>query len=300
MKIITALAFLTIGAFADDRLIRLAIGEQGPDGYWRQGDSTDNSGYLQMKTHFGEWKTVNYEGFGAEELAVACHQLGYARTGSHTMSDASLAPGVFKQDEFVDNVSCNPGAERLQDCSYDFNGSSGRYSIEITCDGTANKIDGACTDDCAYAFGRCVNMKPEDSYNECVKSLNDGDDYQMNLAGCVKGCTLIDEMTKWSENQPCLTLAIIGNNSTESAKKTCVFPFIYQAGNTASMLPGRRCQAASPTRGWCYTNQASTEWGYCDSNCFIEGYADNSFIVPSGSSEYLILLALTICFIVLF
>jgi len=115
-------------------LIRLTEGVQGVDKFYQVQPTNDGHGFLQMKMGFNkEWYTVNAEGFGKEELAVACHQLGFARTGAHTMKAVILAPGLYSQDKFINNVRCDVNAQRLQDCMYDSEDQSHRKAIEVTC-----------------------------------------------------------------------------------------------------------------------------------------------------------------------
>jgi len=98
-------------------------------------------GFLQMKMGLmKEWYTVNAKGFGSSELSVACHQLGFSRNAAHTKKVVFLAPGLFKQDKFINNVHCDGSEQRLQDCVYDSEDKiGGAEAIEVTC--TAETVD---------------------------------------------------------------------------------------------------------------------------------------------------------------
>merc|ERR1711953_494860 len=116
-------------------MIRLTDGVRKEDGYFHVVPTDNGHGYLQMNVD-GMWKTVNAEGFGKEELAVACYQLGFPRNAAHTNEAVSISTGLYKQDDYVDNVSCNADAQKLQDCTYDFNGRIwSKNAVEVQCVG---------------------------------------------------------------------------------------------------------------------------------------------------------------------
>jgi len=209
------IVLLILPCHSDQGLTRLTEALRDENGNYYAAPTDKGNGYLQMKVG-EEWRTVNAEGFGEDELAVACHQLGFPRDSTHHMEKVTLAPGVYLQDEFVDNVDCDADAQELQDCAYDFNSKSWRDALEVTC---AEKADSEYTMVTDANSCEAVGMETITTLSQCAEAvsaldladnINRGDipvtRYHDRKDGCIwdaqaKEATLFFDSTR--TNEPC-------------------------------------------------------------------------------------------------